>query len=134
MKETAISANFLLYTPGDQLRIPVSYINEDDCVDLKKGKYLVLCYICVCISLLYIYTHIYYIYFINTTYIKYIHHIRVHILIHIIHYHLQTNIYQLFTYITYVTFTYTTYINYSPYYILYAILCRWSFSDNQSIS
>lgn len=36
------SVNFLLYKPGQtRLRIPIKYINEEDCVDYKKGGHRV---------------------------------------------------------------------------------------------
>lgn len=40
MTDAPIAANFLRYKPGLRLRIPIKFINEEDCVDLKKGAYL----------------------------------------------------------------------------------------------
>ncbi len=33
--------NFLIYHPGNVLKIPIKYINEEDCVDLRRGSFLV---------------------------------------------------------------------------------------------
>lgn len=42
MSDIPRSANFLIYNPGQtRLRIPIKYINEDDCADYKKGGHRV---------------------------------------------------------------------------------------------
>lgn len=41
MNDAPLSCNFLKYWPGNRVRIPIEYINEDECPDLKKGCFLV---------------------------------------------------------------------------------------------
>ena len=40
LADTPMSVNFLKYWPGQFVRIPLSYINEDQSVDLKRGCFL----------------------------------------------------------------------------------------------
>ena len=41
MTDLPVSVNFLRYTPGNRLRIPVEFINEDQSQDLRRGCFLV---------------------------------------------------------------------------------------------
>jgi hypothetical protein len=36
-----LAINFLIYRPGSEVRIPIKYLNEEDCVDLKRGAFIV---------------------------------------------------------------------------------------------
>lgn len=40
LADTPMSINFLKYWPGQFVRIPLSYVNEDQSVDLKRGCFL----------------------------------------------------------------------------------------------
>mmetsp|Transcript_13704 Transcript_13704/g.13768 ORF Transcript_13704/g.13768 Transcript_13704/m.13768 type:complete len:220 (+) Transcript_13704:51-710(+) len=41
LNDLPISANFLKYWPGNMMRIPFTFINEEQSVDLKRGCFLV---------------------------------------------------------------------------------------------
>lgn len=41
MSELPVSVNFIKHRPGNRLRIPVEYVNEDASQDLRRGSYLV---------------------------------------------------------------------------------------------
>jgi ribosomal protein L25 (general stress protein Ctc) len=41
VSEMPLSMNYLVYRPGSILRVPFKYINEEDCVDMKRGSFLV---------------------------------------------------------------------------------------------
>lgn len=30
--------NFLIYRPGSQVRVPIKFVNQEDCVDIKRGE------------------------------------------------------------------------------------------------
>lgn len=36
-----LAMNYVVYRPGSILRVPFKYINEEDCVDMKRGSFLV---------------------------------------------------------------------------------------------
>ena len=33
-----INVNFLVYRPGNRVRIPIDFVNSDMCIDLKRGN------------------------------------------------------------------------------------------------
>jgi len=39
--EKPISINFIKYWPGTRMRIPIEFVNADQCVDLRRGSFLV---------------------------------------------------------------------------------------------
>ena len=41
LTEKPISVNFLKYWPDTRMRIPIEFINADQCVDLRRGSFLV---------------------------------------------------------------------------------------------
>lgn len=41
ISDEPLSVNFLSYSPSNRFRIPIEYLNEEQCTDIKRGCYVI---------------------------------------------------------------------------------------------